>query len=185
MRDDNFYLQHYARILHKLSQKTLPLNSELAKNLSHLSTVIISGEQEMQEQYSEHLLNKASYQPGQTISSYVSFLQLNADKDLPVALISVLPCFWIYYQLGIKLQPYNLLKVNPYQEWIATYTDKGFVDATIQLREVVDQLAEQASPQMQTEMSAAFTRAVLHELEFFNAVYLVAQKHTSKLPCCF
>ncbi len=185
LRDDDYYLQHYANIIGGLAHKIRKQNTELAKNLSYLSIVIISGEQEMQAQYSEHLLNKSSHKPGKAISSYVEFLKINAKKDLPIALISVLPCFWIYYQLGVKLKSIQQLDANPYQEWIKTYSSKEFVEATIQLKEFIDQLADEASPQMQREMQEVFDRAVRHELKFFDAIYPVKEKHKSNLLCCF
>lgn len=167
LRDDHYYLQHYAKVLKKLSCKISHQNPELAKQLDYMATEIITGEQEMQEQYHQYFNPEISYKSGETISSYVEFLTLTVDTaPTPVALSSILPCFWIYYQLGLMPSSEN----NPYKQWIETYSSPKFVEATLQLTKTINQLAEQATPQMQIEIKKVISEATRYELKFFNEV---------------
>jgi thiaminase (transcriptional activator TenA) len=171
LHDDSIYLHHYARALNKLAVRVNDSHRELALHLSDLSGSIIAGEQGMQEQYQEYFTATPGSKPGEAISAYIKFLNEHAEKaPTPVALCSILPCFWVYAQLGAqKMHPAQLVH-NPYREWIATYSDPGFVKATETLVATVNQLAEQTDAKEQEQMEKAFSDAVVFELQFFNEV---------------
>jgi thiaminase/transcriptional activator TenA len=171
LHDDYIYLHHYALTLNKLSLRIENINPTLAKHLSYLSTGIVSGEQQMQQQYEEYFTYTSSSKAGLAISKYIDFLDTYAEKEeLPVALCSILPCFWIYSVLGAKMLHPNQLIHNPYKSWIKAYSDADFTKATTVLVEEINKLANQSTVTTQTQMQEAFSQAVVFELEFFNEV---------------
>lgn len=173
LRDDYYYLHQYASILEKIAQKIRPIKPELAQHLSYLAQDIINNELTMQIRYQEHLSHIANHQPGKAISDYIKHLSgcmeaaLSAEENLPTALSALLPCFWIYSQLGSM---HTFKPMNPYHEWIATYTDPAFVSATQQLAEATAHLYQSARAEIRSKMLIAFGMSVRCELAFFNEV---------------
>ena len=168
LHDDYIYLHHYASTLKKLSTRITDSHPKLALHLTALSEGIVAGEQEMQEGYNEYFQITPEEEPGAAISAYIKFLNHHAEEsEIPVALCSILPCFWIYTELGAKELFPDQLTHNPYRDWIATYSGTEFVNATKMLAATVNQLAVQ---ELQGQMEKAFSEAVTFELEFFNEV---------------
>lgn len=181
LHDDYIYLQHYAKILLEISRRIIDSKPVLAKHLEHLATEIVAGETSMQEQYAQYFTHSSESKPGKTITNYIAFLTNHAEhSELPVALCCVLPCFWIYYQLGSRELNPQQLSNNPYKEWIATYSSRDFIEATHSLADTINELAEQSQPTVQAKMQHGFAQAVGFELEFFNEIY-----PENQLSCMF
>lgn len=171
LRDDYSYLHHYALALELLSQRIAPTNDTLAKNLSSLATGIISNEQNMQDEYKKYFKESEKSPPSEAIPAYINFIDVHVNNSkLPVALCSILPCFWIYYQLGVKGANSPQLKDNIYKNWIDTYSSPEFINATLELAEAVNQLASTTDKKVRQQMQKAFNDAVAFELKFFNEV---------------
>lgn len=171
LHDDYIYLHHYAIILAKLATRVQNINDDLAQHLIKLSTGIVADEQRMQERYKEYFTHTPESTPGDAISTYIDFLTEHAESaELPVALCSILPCFWIYAELGsMPLHP-EQLTCNPYKEWIETYSSKEFIEATNALVVAVNQLANNINVKTEEQMSEVFNRAVQLELQFLDEV---------------
>lgn len=170
LHDDYIYLHHYALVLKSISTRAAKVNPKLSQQLDYLHSDIISGEQRMQEEYKKYFTHTDTSQPGLAITSYIEHLQEKSQdtEELPVSLCSILPCFWIYYQLGSrKLTPKQLIN-NPYKDWIKTYSSITFVEATLSLVDAIDSLALESTPSTQMKMKAAFAQSVEYELQFFD-----------------
>ena len=168
LQDDFYYLHHYALMLQQLSQRLHSYNLlKLSEQLNYMGTGIIEEEQAMHQHYIQFYVEQ---KPSKAIVQYVEFLQNQVhEQPLYVALCSILPCFWIYYQLGqqaMKIIQNN----NVYQSWIHTYTGNSFVQATLDLVDNVNNLAATASAHLRKEMKVAFMKAATHELTFFDAI---------------
>lgn len=170
LHDDYIYLHHYALILKNISIRATKVNPKLSQQLDYLHSDIISGEQRMQERYKKYFTHTETSRPGIAISSYIEFLQEQSldTEELPVSLCSIFPCFWIYYQLGTKKLAPKQLIVNPYKDWIKTYSSSSFVEATLTLADTIDTLALESTANTQKKMKAAFAQAVEYELHFFD-----------------
>lgn len=172
LRDDYFYLNQFSSTIKQLAKHTIKINTDLARQLDYLANDIINNELNMQLQYNEHLQNMTDYIPGPTIVAYTKYLSQTAgNSELSIALCSILPCFWIYHQLGIMHKNSIHLSGNPYKKWIATYSSPDFVTATQHLASTVNLLGEQAPSLIQSQMNDAFKEAVGFELDFFDSVY--------------
>src|SRR5699024_8370844 len=83
-----------------------------------------------------------------------------------VAAAAVLPCFWLYAQVGGEVE--EVAADHPYAAWLETYRDPGFVEGVQgALAEVERELAA-ATPRERSEAADAFLLACRHELEFFE-----------------
>ncbi|WP_058535074.1 TenA family protein [Legionella saoudiensis] len=170
LHDDYIYLHHYALILKKIATRASKVNPKLSQQLAYLHSDIISGEQRMQERYKKYFTHTETSQPGVAISSYIEFLKEKSldSEELPVSLCSIFPCFWIYYQLGTKKLAPSQLVQNPYKDWIKTYSNATFVEATLTLADTIDVLALESTTSTQIKMKAAFAQSVGYELQFFD-----------------
>lgn len=106
-----------------------------------------------------------------TCHHYGHFLQSVAwSRPYPVALAALLPCFWIYAEVGVHLQAHSVAH-NPYQSWIDTYGGDAFHAHVRAVRATVDAVAAQADARTQAEMHTAYTDAARLEWMFWDSAY--------------
>lgn len=102
---------------------------------------------------------------------YAHFLQSVAwSRPYAVALAALLPCFWIYAEVGRDLQARSV-PGNPYQSWIATYGGEAFHAHVRAVRDTIDAVAAQADAATVAEMHAAYTDAARLEWMFWDSAY--------------
>lgn len=88
----------------------------------------------------------------------------------PVALAALLPCFWIYAEIGRDIHA-RAQRPNPYAAWIDTYAGEEFHAVVRAVIVTIDRLAEQCSDTMIEEMHRAYTYAAQLEWMFWDAAY--------------
>ena len=110
-------------------------------------------------------------EPSPTCSHYTHYLLAvahNAPYEVSVA--ALLPCFWIYWEVGK-----HLLEIaqpnNPYQAWIDTYADEAFADGVKKVIAISDQVAAGATPGTRADMLQAFVRASQLEWMFWDSAH--------------
>jgi thiaminase/transcriptional activator TenA len=113
----------------------------------------------------------AATRPSPTCSHYIHFLLSTAhNAPYEVSVAALLPCFWIYWEVGR-----HLLEIaapdNPYQAWIDTYADDEFAKGVQKVIDLADRLAPATTPVIQDRMMAAFERASILEWMFWDRAY--------------
>lgn len=102
---------------------------------------------------------------------YSSYLLATAwAEPYPVALAALLPCFWIYAEVGRDIHG-RAAEPNPYRAWIDTYAGEDFHAAVRGVIATTDRLAAKASPETQSAMHVAFTRATQLEWMFWDSAW--------------
>lgn len=102
---------------------------------------------------------------------YVSYLIATAyGADHAVALAALLPCFWIYAEVGRDIHG-RAVRPNPYQAWIDTYAGEEFHTAVAAMIAATDEAAEAAPPDTIGTMHAAYTAAVRLEFLFWQSAW--------------
>jgi len=106
-----------------------------------------------------------------TCHHYVSYLLATAYAEpYEVVLGALLPCFWIYAEVGRDIHARSA-SPNRYQAWIDTYASDEFHHAVQAVIEATDDVAQAASPAIHERMHAAFTRATQLEWAFWDSAY--------------
>ena len=106
-----------------------------------------------------------------TCHHYTSFLLANGFREpLPVHVAALLPCFWVYREVGHHIHRIAAPE-NPYRAWIDTYAGDEFAAAVDAIIAVTDAVAGTASLNQIEAMHAAFTRAMQLECMFWDAAY--------------
>jgi thiaminase/transcriptional activator TenA len=128
---DSLFLDDYARAL-ALAAARAPDTDTLRMFASHASEAI-DAEREMQER----LLAELGVSGGEVVATprspttlgYGAYLIKSAILlDRHAALAAILPCYWIYWEVGLRLAERG--SPDPrYQQWMETYTDPGFEQA--------------------------------------------------------
>lgn len=176
LKDDFIYLQQFSLSLNELSIRCSASNPQLSADLLYLSEDVVESEKQMQIHYKKQLQYHNNSKAGTVISSYIEHQKQSiSNQPFPVALCSVLPCFWIYYQLGIIHQDTSKNDDNPYKEWISTYSSASFINATLMLADSVDCLAENSSHEVKQLIQYEFQQGTQYELAFFNDVWSKSQ----------
>ncbi|HEY4024415.1 MAG TPA: thiaminase II [Pseudonocardiaceae bacterium] len=124
-----------------------------------------------------------------TCLAYTSYLLATAaTADFPELIAALLPCFWVYQQVGADIvagQEQGALPVqegdNPYQAWIDTYADEEFAKAVATCRDAVDRVALTATESTRDRMFAAFTKACEYEWLFWDSAYRLEAWPTASL----
>jgi hydroxymethylpyrimidine/phosphomethylpyrimidine kinase len=175
LAQDAIYLNGYSRVLAragalapteeeqlfwaKASQQCLDVESELHRNW--LST------------------RDASTVTGPVTKSYVDhLLAASASGSYAVLLAAVLPCYWLYAEVGQRLHAAYLdagaPSDHPYADWLKTYADEDFAAATRNAINFTDAAAVAASAGERAAMVEAFTHSCRYETAFFDAPRLFA-----------
>ncbi|WP_019906028.1 TenA family protein [Methylobacterium sp. 77] len=102
---------------------------------------------------------------------YVSYLLATAYAEpYEVLLAALLPCFWIYAEIGTDILS-RAGAGNPYAAWIDTYAGEEFGIAVAEMIAATDAAALGVSPSLRARMHRAFTRATQLEWMFWDGAY--------------
>lgn len=102
---------------------------------------------------------------------YTSFLTATAwSESYPVVLAALLPCFWIYAEVGKDIVSKSVPN-NPYQAWIDTYAGEEFHTAVRNVIATVDKVAARCDADTLEKMHAAYTMGAKLEWLFWDSAY--------------
>lgn len=170
---DHLYLDDFARALLHLAAKA-PRPQELRTLWRHVGTVF-----EVEEALHEDLTAALGGDPtrlgqsarGDATEAYVDFLlRHTAHGDFAEGVIAVLPCYWIYREVGLLLDDCGPSPVPAYQAWIATYAGEPYGDAVDELKEMARSVLA-LHPERARALQAVFRQGVRHELAFWDQAY--------------
>ncbi|QMV74545.1 thiaminase II [Comamonas piscis] len=102
---------------------------------------------------------------------YTSFLLANSwSESYPVALAGLLPCFWIYAEVGRDIHARSQ-PGNPYQAWVDTYASEEFHAAVRAVIATIDRVADAADSATRTRMAEAYRYSAELEWMFWDSAY--------------
>ena len=103
--------------------------------------------------------------------TYTNYLLATAHRSpVEVAVSAVLPCFWIYWEVGKHVRA-EATPSNPYRLWIDTYGDEVFGERVRNVIATADAMAASAAPAVLDSMMHAFRRASQLEWMFWDSAY--------------
>src|SRR5918998_1822965 len=170
---DALYLREYARAL-SLAGVRSPDEGALVMFNEH-SAGAITVERSLHEGFLKDLgvareeaeATKAS----PTTLAYTSFLLSSATLgDYPEVLGAVLPCYWIYWEVGKALHEHG--SPDPlYQRWIDTYGGEEFGALVEAVLDLTDRTCEDLNPTQKARVSKAFVTTSRYEWMFWDAAW--------------
>ncbi len=106
---------------------------------------------------------------------YTQFLLATAwAAPYPVVLASLLPCFWIYAEVGKDIHA-RAARPNPYAAWIDTYAGEDFNAAVRGVLITIDRVAGNVDDQTLAQMHAVYTMSAKLEWMFWDSAHRLGQ----------
>ena len=170
---DCYYLTHFARLYALVAERTVipELAEQMGENGAHLA----EGELQVRAYFFQQLgidekeLQETAIAP--TAYHYVSHMyrQLVEANDWVTA-ASLLPCSWLYAEIGQTLVQAGIQSPNPYyQQWIETYG--GEENAIAKECALLNRLYQESSQEQQEQMVTAFVISAKMEYAFWEMAY--------------
>lgn len=175
IEQDALYLAEYAKALALLATKA-PDPQTAAFWATSAATAAVVETQLHEGLMTGGLLPERTAAPEHSPAclGYVSYLTATASTEsYPVAAAAVLPCFWIYAEVGRRLaaDAHEVLAADPshpYAQWVTTYDDPAFHESVATARRLVDAAAAAATAEQRAAMIRAFVVATRYEFMFWD-----------------
>ena len=168
LAQDAHYLADYARVLAACAAEATDPDEVVFWSTSSGQAILVE-----RTLHASHVADFGAIAPSPTCTAYTSYLlALAGAGSHPTLVAGVLPCFWIYADVGSRLKAAVAgISGHPYADWIATYGDPAFEAATEQVRCLTDRLAQDAGPGTRRAMHRAFHTAARYEWMFWDAAW--------------
>ncbi|WP_313188948.1 thiaminase II [Sphingobacterium sp.] len=172
MLQDAKYLEHYGRALAALGSKAE--DNEMALDFFEFGKNALIVERALHEAY----FKQFKLEPNQEITiepvchHYIHFLKSTVAYDpIEVATAAILPCFWIYKEVGDHIYQNQNTENNPYKNWIETYSGEEFAEGVKKALQYSNYMAENSTDKGRKAMLEAFIAASRLEFNFWDAAY--------------
>lgn len=173
LAQDALYLGEYARVLAEAA-RLAPTHAEQSF-WAQGAHGAIAGEMQVHEAWLGTRPGGADAEPNAVTTAYLDHLRAAGFRgDYDELIAAVLPCYWLYTDLGVRLNrgdfgAYARDPEHPYASWLQTYADEAFAQATEEAIGHVVRRACAAGEQTRARMLRAFEIAAAHERAFFAA----------------
>ncbi|MGH3342214.1 MAG: thiaminase II [Carbonactinosporaceae bacterium] len=170
---DSHYLRSFARALSVCAAKA-PSERDTAMFDRHASGAI-EVEQQMHAEFMGAFGSSAEQAAAEpirpTTQAYLSYLlAVTYAGSFAEGLGAVLPCYWIYAEVGKAL----LARSSPdplYARWIATYGAEEFQQVVDDVLAVADRVGDEISPAERERLRGHFVRTSTYEWMFWDAAW--------------
>jgi thiaminase/transcriptional activator TenA len=170
---DAHYLRAYARALSVAAARS-PSEPDIAMFAQHAAAAIEVERSLHETFFSDFGLadeEVASTPMAPTNLAYTSYLLAVAyGGSFPEALGAILPCYWIYWEVGKQLIDHG--SPDPlYQRWIATYGGEQFATIVRAVLALTDRLGPELSPHERNRVAERFVTTSRYEWMFWDMGY--------------
>lgn len=164
---DAHYLRQYSRALASLSSSAPDALAQVAWAQSAAECIVV--EAELHRTYlGGELAETGVSAPSPVTMAYTDFLLARVlSEDYVVGAAAVLPCYWLYAEIGLLLAEHNH-KAHPYREWLHTYSGEEFLVGAEKAIARVEAAMAGAGPEQRVNAARAYLSACVHEREFFD-----------------
>lgn len=176
IRQDYLYLFDFARVLCVGGSKAEDLDT-LEMFAKHAANTV-AVERAMHGAFAQRLglsledLSKSERTPS-THAYTRHLLAVAREGTLAETVAAVLPCYWIYWEVGQHLSQYRPSEPI-YREWISAYGSEKFADLVGQQLSLVDRLGARAPDHERARMTEHFLLSSRYEYLFWDAAYRLA-----------
>lgn len=162
---DYLYLKQFSRALSILSAKAPDEDSIIfATHTTHVMDV----ERELHEYFIKRL-NITEFRESPTNLLYTSFLLSTVySKPYYESVAAVLPCYWIYMEVGKELKKQGSPK-QEFQKWIDTYGGEEYEKGVYQVLSIVNSF--KITEEQKHQMLKNFRTSSIMEYMFWDSAY--------------
>lgn len=169
LQQDELYITAYTKSLYQLAEKAPhPDNKYILTSFAEEGFLI---EKELHDNFFRKFNISPVEEALPACRDYSEFLDnVTFLSSYPHGLASLLPCFWMYREVGIYLNNISV-KENPYQAWLDTYSGDEFEKQVEQMLQLTEQAALNADAKTREEMKTLYMQSCRMEIGFWNACY--------------
>lgn len=169
LKQDSLYLIDFAKVLAQIAG-SLDRPDQIEAFLEFAQGALI-GERSLHQHFFELDGIRVDVDRAPGCFAYTQFLLATVQqKPAAVACAAVLPCFWVYREVGRNIFARSA-EGNPYQKWIDTYASEEFDRLVARAGNLVDEIADAESAQRREEMLGVFIRSCRLEWMFWDSAY--------------
>ena len=174
LQQDSFYLANYSRAMAVLASRAP--TPEAAEFWAGSAQTAVAEEKVLHSQLmSDPVLSgiPRPAAPSPTTRGYMyTLMAACAYEPYEVGAAAVLPCFWIYAEVGQELAGRAAaVAEHPYGTWVAEYGDPAFAEATQAAIVLVEEAAAGAGAGVRERMREVFLDASRYEELFWDAAH--------------
>ena len=170
---DAYYLSHFAKIQALGAAKATDLH--ITNRLAVHAQGTYEAELSLHKNFSKRLgiteEERQNFEPAPTAYAYTSHLYRAAyTGHLGDIIAALLPCYWLYYEIGERIQ--DATPEEPiYQEWIAAYGGDWFRTLVEEQIDRLNQIAETVTENDRNRMKEHFIISSQYEYSFWEMAY--------------
>ena len=164
LQQDALYLRAFGQVLSSLASKAPDENWAITLN-QHASEAI-----QVERQLHESLLKGMgpARQMAPTNYAYTNHLLATAARgSFAEGLAAVLPCYWIYWEVGKELKRRGSRDAD-YQRWIDQYSGEEYGKVVRQVLDMMNREGERATPAQRARLIELFTTSSRYEYLFWD-----------------
>ena len=167
---DEIYLKNYYKQMYMLADL---MEEEQDRNLFlSFAQSGMEGEKALHDMLIDKYGIDTDVKPSKVTSDYNAHIREGIATGNPcVALASVLPCMWIYNQVGLHILNHSKLEGNPYKEWILEYGQEEFTIGVNKVLKMIDGWTAKADKETREMMDYYYLKAALYEYAFWDYGY--------------
>lgn len=168
IQQDALYLAEYGKVLTGIASKLR--NPEHISAFIHFAGDTMVVEKALHATFLKGVPKEDNMSPACLF--YTSFL-LKQLANAPVEVIAaaVLPCFWIYKEVGDYILAHQTKGDNAYQDWIDTYGGEDFEKSVNHAISICDELADKCTNEQREAMTDAYIMCSKMEWLFWDSAY--------------
>ena len=164
---DELYLGNYGRQMFEFAE--LIADAEQKAMFVEFAKAGLEGEKQMHQLLIERFGIADTVSPSPITAAYNAHTQQAIDtKDKAIALAALLPCMWVYNEVGLHILETAKLEGNPYKEWIEEYGNEEFTQGVKAVLQLADEYAEENDEAIRQQMTRVFLEATEFEYQFWN-----------------
>ena len=170
IKQDAVYLAEYGKVLAGIASKLK--KPEQIQAFLYFANDTMSVENALHETFFEPEEKGSLIEASPGCLFYTSYLHKQlANASIEVSLAAVLPCFWIYKEVGDYILANQVKAANPYQAWINTYGGEEYNSAVEKAISICDEIAFSCTENQRQAMTEAFIICSKMEWMFWDSAY--------------
>lgn len=170
IQQDALYLSEYGKVLTGIASR-LSDNRHI-EAFTHFAGDAVAVERGLHESFLSRMGTNKKVEASPSCMLYSSFLlRQMAVAPVEVMAAAVLPCFWIYKEVGEYILAHQTKGENPYQSWIDTYGGEEFDESVKTAIAICDELAGQCTDAQRQAMTDAYVMCSKMEWMFWDSAW--------------
>ena len=170
LAQDELYVGNYGRQMFELAELIPdPVQHDMFYAFAKEG---IEGEKAMHALLIDRFGIDTQVQPSQVTAAYNAHTEAairSGSKEIGLA--AMLPCMWVYNEVGLYILRTAAVEGNPYREWIQEYGNEAFTAGVAQVLELADSYAAAAPEDIRERMTSAYIEATRFEYLFWDYGY--------------